>query len=116
MFVPLAFQSVNSPSDLQAGLYSASCTFYRDGRSALSALYFEYALHSTGEPQACDLVVIEPDGVVRARDFVWMPDRSWRDSDGLRANRLWALLPPEFLPLQFVRRQALDPVVVEERS
>ena len=112
MFIPVSFHSVNSPDDLAPGRYSAVGLFYASNSDPLRAVLVEYTLTPSEEPLACDLLVIEADGSVRARDFVWLNDRSWRDSDGLRANRLSALLPAELLPLQFVRSEVWDSIDV----
>ena len=112
MFLPVPFESVNSRNDLAPGRYDATCSYYLAPGRSLRLMLFEYAREESREPAACDLLVVEEDGCVRARDFVWLPDRSWRDSDGVRSNRLASLLPMELLKLQFLRREVLESVRV----
>src|SRR4029453_11347981 len=98
MFIPVAFHSVNLPSSLAPGRYGVTCACYGRADETSIALLFQYALKDqTPQAAAADLLMMECGGTLRARDFLWMPDRSWRDSDGIRANRLEALLPAELL-------------------
>jgi hypothetical protein len=112
MFIPVVFHSVNSPSDLEPGRYEVICHWYGIAGERAGAGVFYYRLAGAAQPAAVDLLVVEANGTLRARDFRWMPDRSWRDSDGIRANRLDALLPAELLRLQILREQALDSIEV----
>ena len=112
MFVPVAFDSVNAESDLPAGVYSTACGVYRspDGKSQITL--FEYSLQGVDSVVAADLLVLDAAGAIRACDFVWLPDRSWRDSAGLKANHLAELLPQELLSYALVRSEALGELTV----
>jgi hypothetical protein len=112
MFLPIKFCSVNSPEDLAPGRYMASSTWYGRATDICMVLLVQYARDAGAQPAGVDLLVIEPDGTLRARDFAWLSDRSWRDSDGARANRLNALLPVELLRLQVVRSEHLGEIKV----
>ena len=112
MFIPVPFRSVNSPSDLHPGRYRTTCAHYARASSDLKVWLFKYTAPESDEPLAVDLLLMDGEGALRARDFIWMPDRSWRDSDGGRANRLEALLPAELLGLQERRCVALEDVEV----
>ena len=75
----------------------------KDGES--SATVKEFALG--GEPpSACDLVVVLPNGDVLFRDFMLLPDGSWRDSYGGRGESLGDLLPQEIFKFRLVSRTA----------
>lgn len=112
MFIPVPFNSVNSHADLEAGAYRASCSLYASAATRMQVLLFDYSRVDTPPraPCAYEVMVINPDGLVRARDFVWLPDRTWRDSDGLKANNVLSLMPVELSRLTFVRSQRLDDV------
>ena len=114
MFLPISLHSVNSPSDLAPGQYSVECHYYGPDETGLRAMFVDY-IPAVGEvATACDLLVVEANGAVRARDFVLLPDRSWRDSDGTKANRLVALLPQEIADLPYARREQHEPIQVGE--
>ena len=116
MFVPVAFDSVNVESDLPAGVYGAACGVYRsaDGKSQITL--FEYSPQGVDSVVAADLLVLDSTGAIRACDFVWLADRSWRDSAGLKANHLAELLPQELLSYALVRSEALGELTVASSS
>ena len=114
MFIPIAFESVNHAFVPEPGRYSVSCSLFADRRvdSRARAFLFEYTPSGASAPTICDLVVFESQGAVRARDFVFLSDRSWRDSDGAKAEDLAALFPQGLFDLRLVRRDDLKPIVV----
>jgi hypothetical protein len=114
VFIPVAFHSVNSSADLKPGRYSVACSSYGRIESGFIAVLFHFSPAGGGQAVVVDLLLMEGDGTLRARDFLWLPDRSWRDSDGLRADRLDALLPVELLSLQLSRKAALGEIQVGE--
>ena len=116
MFVPVAFDSVNAESDLPAGVYSATCGVYRSGDGKSQITLFEYSPQSVDSVVAADLLVLDVTGAIRACDFVWLADRSWRDSAGLKANHLAELLPQELLSYALVRSEALGDLTVASSS
>ncbi|CAM2198454.1 conserved protein of unknown function (plasmid) [Paraburkholderia kururiensis] len=93
MFLPLEFQSVNDQRQLQAGEYHASCRTYASADGACTMLQFEYVRIDDELTAACEIVFAGPDGVLSACDFLRMPDLSWRDCFGARADSLLDLLP-----------------------
>lgn len=93
MFLPIHIDSVNRQEQLDEGEYHASCRTYASEDGSCTMLHFEYKRVGDELPGACEIVFVEPDGRVRACDFLRMPDRSWRDSFGARADSLLTLLP-----------------------
>ena len=107
MFVPVVFDSVNTDADMPPGVYDVVCRAYEAVDSQAQMVVFEYSPKGTDSVVAADLMVLDETGNIRACDFVWLPDRSWRDSSGLKANHLTELLPPELLAYQLVRTESL---------
>ncbi|MBU9366417.1 MULTISPECIES: hypothetical protein [Burkholderiaceae] len=114
MFLPVQFQSVNHAGLLQAGEYHASCRTYTSRDRASTMLYFEYRRPEDELVSACDVVLIDRKGAVRACDFLRMADRSWRDSFGARADSLLALLPGEVAHFELVDEARLGALHVRE--
>ena len=107
MLVPVAFASVNSDADMPPGVYDVVCRAYEAVGSQAQMMMFEYSPKGVDSVVAADLMVLDETGNIRACDFVWLPDRSWRDSSGLKANHLAELLPPELLVCRLVRTESL---------
>lgn len=116
MFVPYEFTSVNRPEQLRRGVYRAVAEFYGGGAAAPRVSLVNYSLEPDPEVCAADLVVIEVDGSVRVCDYVWLPDRSWRDSAGLKANHLQELVPPELMALPLVGSLSLPAIELVEQD
>lgn len=114
MFIPYTFASVNQPAQLRRGIYRADVTLYAGAPTEPRASLIAYTHESDHEPCAVDLVVMEADGSVRVRDFLWLPDRSWRDSAGTAGNNLAELLPTELQALQHVGGDRWPDVHLEE--
>jgi hypothetical protein len=94
VFLYPGFASTNSLDDLPYGQYHGFCSVYLDRQSGAKALVSEYWLPTETSARVVELQMINPDGqTVRFLDFVRMPDRSWRDSHGLRADSLGRLIP-----------------------
>ncbi|MGY6258943.1 hypothetical protein ACXIVK_36480 [Paraburkholderia caledonica] len=93
MFLPIEIRSVNRQEQLEEGEYHASCRTYASEDGACTMLHFEYKRVEDELAGACEIVFVDPDGGIRACDFLRMPDRSWRDSFGARADSLLPLLP-----------------------
>lgn len=97
MFLYPGFTSVNSLSDVQPGKYCGICSVYVDRKSAAKALLSQYWLPTESSTSVAELQLIDADGQgIYFLDFMKMPDGSWRDSYGLRADFMEKLLP-EFL-------------------
>jgi hypothetical protein len=114
MFVPYSFASVNQPDQLRRGVYRAVAEFYGGGDDEPRVSLVNYSLEPDPEVCAADLVVIDVDGSVLLCDYVWMPDRSWRDSAGLKANHLLELVPPELMRLPLVGSLSLPDIELVE--
>lgn len=114
MFIPVKFESVNSAADIPPGRYATHCSvFVSDTGDVMKAMVLKYQHVGSVTPTAVDLLLVERDGTVRARDFVWMPDLSWRDSAGARANSLVSILPTVLGHMQLVREQQADDITLE---
>lgn len=115
MFFPFEFDSVNRLEDLADGTYQAVCSVYRRSGDARTLVLSEYRLRGESGPAACDLVVLEgPD--VYLRDFLRMPDRTWRDSYGRRGTNLADLLPDEMSAYSLITREIIGEAGVSFRS
>ena len=114
MFIPIKFDTINSTGDIPLGRYEAHCSvFASDSGEVRKAMVWKYQHADFLTPAAIDLLLIERDGAVRARDFVWMPDLSWRDSAGARSNSLLALLPTALTRMTLVREQQAEDITLE---
>jgi hypothetical protein len=116
MFVPIAFESVNSPAQLGRGSFSACCSVYSGADRRTQVHMIEYT-SVDGGASACEAFGgrgAGADGPTRARDFLWSSAHGWRDSDGECSDDLSALLPPELLLLRLVDRMVLGTVHSEE--
>ena len=102
MFLYPGFESLNSLDDVLPGDYAGVLSVYIDRKTAAKALLSQYTRQLDVLPTIAELQMIDPDGqTVRFLDFVFMPDRSWRDSYGLRADELGLLLPVELASYTF---------------
>jgi len=113
MFLDVTFHSLNSRADLPAGSYRSVCRLYRGPAGLERALLFEYRLQPEDTLRACDLLLIDEDGSMRARDFVLTKDFDWRDSAGMKAGNLISLIPQEISNFRFEREQELPTELVE---
>ena len=97
MFLYPEFTSANSLATVRPGQYLGLCSVYIDRKSDAKALLHQYWLSSELKTSIAELQMIDPDGqIIRFLDFMQLPDGSWRDSHGLRADSLEKLIP-EFL-------------------
>lgn len=108
MFLPVNFDSMNKVADLSPGLYACTCRAYQSHTDALKALVFKYSINPNKSALACDLMIIDALENVYFRDFMLMPDRTWRDSYGARGESLEALLPSEIFKYQLVEQYELE--------
>ena len=113
MLIPIQFTSVNLQQDLPPGRYEAKCSLFAAVSGPMHrAMLWKYRKIGSSSPAACDLLLVERDGSVRVRDYLWMPDLSWRDSSGERGSSLAALFPQELMDLKFVREEQADDIVL----
>jgi len=112
MFIQLPFDSVNSTADLPAGQYSVKASTYAEVGTSTRVLMLAYEFAYSAEVLAYDMLIYLPGGAVLARDFVWMKDRSWRDSDGRKSQDLPPLLPTELKDLVCISAEDGDDVWV----
>jgi hypothetical protein len=114
MFIPVKFDSVNRDFVPEPGRYAATCALYADTDTRPTMVVFEYTPQSAKAPTMCDLLIFEASGEIRARDFVWLADRSWRDSAGAKSVDLSALFPAGLFDLKLVRRAELPAITIGE--
>ena len=107
MFLPIEIQSVNRQEQLEHGEYHTSCRTYASEDGACTMLQFEYKRTEDELAGACEIVFVEPYGRISACDFLRMPDRSWRDNFGARADSLLTLLPREVAGYQLLAESEL---------
>lgn len=112
MFLPIEVQSVNNAGQLKAGEYAVHCAVYTSPDQKSTVLHYEYKRAGVADAEACDVLFIDGTGPVRMCDFIRMPDRSWRDSFGARADSLLALLPPEIAQYRLMDERALPSQIV----
>ena len=112
MFIPIEFDSINCIEMAPPGVYTATCETYAAGQAQSTLLLFAYAREGGSAPCFHDIVLVDPHGAVQARDYAWMPDRTWRDSAGAKSVDLAALLPAELLLLRFVKRDQLPSITI----
>jgi hypothetical protein len=112
MFSAWSIASVNRPHELPDGTYQPQSSIFRGlGFQARLNLYLSA---ETGDICAADLYVVLDDGAGRARDFLRLPDRRWRDSNGWIRDQLSELLPPELLGMKDEATTDLSPLVIHE--
>ena len=116
MFIATKLSSVNAPADVPPGVYGCECHVYAGPASPEAAFFFEYRPELGSEAVAVDLLIVDSAGAMRGVDFVWLSDRSWRDSSGVRANHLAELLPDELSSYHLVRTQTLAPYANEAQE
>lgn len=107
MFLPVSFESENSVSELAPGVYESSCSAYQSLTDGLKAFIFEYKLRGALTFTICDLLIVDGAENLYFRDFMLMPDKTWRDSYGARSDSLDALFPPEVLEYKLIERVVL---------
>lgn len=116
MFLPLEFQSVNTPDQLKAGEYRAIRRGYVLPHTAKRMLEFTYTATGDSQACACEFIFVDEHGAVRCCDFLRLPDRAWRDSFGAKADYLTALLPGEVAAYELVDEEDLGSLILEERQ
>lgn len=89
---------------VDGGLYELIESDYWDDGCNTLAKTIELQREGTGNTVACDLIVRLSNGDVLFRDFMKMPDGSWRDSYGRIADMLFDLLPIEIADFTLSRR------------
>ena len=109
MFLPVNFKSRNSVSDLFPGVYACTCFTYVSTIDALKSMVFKYFNDPHSAVVACDLLIIDAVGDIYYRDFMLMPDRTWRDSYGARGESLECMLAPEIYKQELFEQYVLEP-------
>ncbi|MPV65641.1 hypothetical protein [Burkholderia sp. BE17] len=113
MLLPIEIASVNHRRLLKSGRYDARCLTFVSTDATRSVLQFEYRRVGDELISAVDVLFVDADGGTRMADFLRMPDRSWRDNFGARADSLLALLPPEIAEYELVDEVELGAQIVE---
>lgn len=99
------FNSVNRLSDVPSGPYLLVESTYRGGReNDERAVLVELVNQANGHVVGADLTVTLSDSSILFRDFAVAPDGAWRDSYGLKRDRLADLLPPDLASFTLVER------------
>ena len=106
MFLPFSISSFNSGDQLEIGKYEAMVSVYVDYKKRRKMVYSEFIKDGETMPSAIDLAVIEDNGEIFMRDFLKLPDRSWRDSSGKRSDNITELLPSEIFDFPLVSRES----------
>ena len=114
MFLPIIYESLNKVTALRPGLYGCNCCAYKSPKDALKAFIFEFSLIGKNDVIACDMLILDAAGDLFFRDFMLMPDRTWRDSYGARADSISALLPSEIFGYELIECFALEAQKVGE--
>lgn len=103
MFLYPGFESLNASCDVPPGAYRGVCAVYVDRKTGALALLSEYTLEGASAPGVAELQMVDAARrTVRFLDFVHLPDGSWRDSHGLRADSLGRLLPGFLAPYRWL--------------
>jgi hypothetical protein len=113
MFMTVDFEGGNCASHIPDGPYRGLCTFSKAPGEDFNVAFVEYTLEGRDQPTVVDLLLIDPRGDRFFRDFIRMPDRSWRDSYGARNDELNALLPPEILQFEVLEQREVGQFLVE---
>ena len=117
MFLYPEFTSVNSLADVRTGQYHGICSVYVDRKSGAKALLHQYWLCTELKASIAELQMIDPDGqTIRFLDFMELPDGSWRDSHGLRAEFLEKLIPEFLASFSFFEQVQLGTQIVEAQN
>lgn len=108
MFLYSGFESVNSLSDIENGIYRCECSIYENSKSSLKVMFLEYTLGNAEAVCVVEVVVSGKDGLLKFGDFVKLPDRSWRNSSGVKSDSLQDLLPLEIQSCRFVEKTVME--------
>ncbi|RQQ78684.1 hypothetical protein DF134_35570 [Burkholderia stagnalis] len=99
---------------LKPGRYSTRCLTFASADGARSVLQFEYRWLGGEHISAVDMLFVDDLVTIRMADFFRMPDRSWRDNFGARADSLLSLLPVELGEYELVDDVDLGVQIVGE--
>ena len=113
MFLYPEFTSANSLATVRPGQYLGLCSVYIDRKSEAKALLHQYWLSTETKTSIAELQIIDPNGeTIRFLDFLQMPDSSWRDSHGLRADSLEKLIPEYLASFTFFEQFPIGTQIV----
>ncbi|WP_155713076.1 hypothetical protein [Burkholderia stagnalis] len=113
MLLPIEITSINHRRLLKSGRYDTRCLTFMSADATRSVLQFEYRRVGDELISAVDVLLVEADGGTRMADFLRMPDRSWRDNFGARADSLLTLLPLEIAEYELVEEVELGAQIME---
>lgn len=116
MFVHEVLETKNTKQQLQSGTYEGTCSLYVDLETKINCLLMEYGIKASDIVSAAEIIITNAQGEHFFRDFMKMPDDSWRDSYGKRADTLAELLPPEIMSFHLVERFPLEEQIVGDAS
>lgn len=87
------FVSLNKIEHLSDGTYHECCSRYQNKAGTVTTVVREFTKDGDAAPSACDLIIVLADVSILFRDYLCMPDGSWRNSYGCRAEKLASLFP-----------------------
>lgn len=121
MFLYPEHVSVNSLADVAPGEYHGVCSVYVDRKTGAKALLSEYWNTSENATSIAELQMVSANegalgSAIRFIDFVRMPDGSWRDSYGLRADSLGKLIPGEIASYSLFEQVQTGTQIVENNN
>lgn len=114
MFVHEVLETKNTKEQLPPGIYQGTCSLYTDSKTKINCLLMEYGIKAFDTVTVAEILITNEQDEHFFRDFMQMPDDSWRDSHGRRADTLAELLPPEILSFKLVERFPLEEQIVGE--
>lgn len=114
MFIHEVVETKNTKNQLKAGTYKGICTLYSEPDTQTKLFLFEYGLKEKDDITAAEVLIADEKGDLFFRDFMQLPDDSWRDSYGKKAYTLGELIPTEILHFALIERIDIEDQIIEE--
>lgn len=114
MFIHEVAETKNKKNQLKAGIYQGNCTLYSEQETQTKLFLFEYGLKAKDDITVAEVLIADENGDLFFRDFMQLPDDSWRDSYGKKADTLGELLPAEVLHFELIERIDIEDKIIEE--
>lgn len=116
MFAHEVLETKNTKEQLPPGIYEGTCSLYTDAKTKIHCLLMEYGIKASDTVTVAEIIITNEQEEHFFRDFMKMPDDSWRDSYGRRADTLVELLPQEIMSFNLVERFPLEEQMVGDRG